>query len=101
MPKSDETMKKPTSKRAKASEKRVNSSEPDEMRAHYDFDYSKARPNRFAGRFKEETVAVVLDADVADVFESSEAVNTVLRSAIRAMRVAGIKAKTPAKRRAS
>jgi hypothetical protein len=24
----------------------------DELRPHYDFDYSKARPNRFAGRVK-------------------------------------------------
>jgi hypothetical protein len=95
-------MKKVPSKRAKVSEKRVVPSPSDEMRPHYDFDYSKARPNRFAERFNEETVAVVLDADVADVFETSEAVNTVLRSAIRAMRVAGAKkAKTPAKRRAS
>jgi len=70
-------MKNASSKRAKVSEKRNNSSEP-------------------------ETVAVILDADVADVFESSEEVNTVLRLAIRAMRVTGAKkAKTPAKRRAS
>jgi hypothetical protein len=25
---------------------------PDEMRSHYDFDYSKSRPNRFADRPK-------------------------------------------------
>jgi hypothetical protein len=55
------------------------------MRAHYDFDYSKSRPNRFAERFVAETVVVVLDPDVAGVFQSSEAVNTFLRSAIAAM----------------
>ena len=55
------------------------------MRSHYDFDYSKARPNRFAERLSKDTVAVVLDRDVADVFQSSEAVNTFLRSAIAAM----------------
>jgi hypothetical protein len=55
------------------------------MRAHYDFDYSKSRPNRFAERFSGETVAVVLDADVASVFHSSESVNSFLRSAITAM----------------
>ncbi|HUR83656.1 MAG TPA: hypothetical protein VM733_23075 [Thermoanaerobaculia bacterium] len=45
---------------------------------------------------------VVLDADVAEAFEDSAAVNNVLRSVIRAMRTAGTKnKKTPAKRRAS
>jgi hypothetical protein len=57
----------------------------DEMRPHYDFDYSKSRPNRFAARFVEGAVAVVLDPDVASVFRSSEAVNDFLRSAISAM----------------
>ena len=57
----------------------------DEMRSHYDFDYSKSRPNRFASRMAEETIAVVLDPDVATVFRSAEAVNTFLRSAISAM----------------
>ena len=57
----------------------------DEMRVRYDFDYSKSRPNRFANRFSDSTVAVVLDPDVADVFQSSESVNAFLRSAITAM----------------
>jgi len=41
---------------------------------------------------------IYLDDDVAEVFDSSEAVNTVLRSAIRAMRSPGAK---PASRPAS
>lgn len=57
----------------------------DDLRAHYDFDYAKAAPNRFASRFSKATVAVVLDADVATVFHSSESVNAFLRSAISAM----------------
>ena len=57
----------------------------DEMRSHYDFDYLKARPNRFAERFSAGSVAVVLDPDVASVFRSPEAVNAFLRSAIAAM----------------
>ncbi|MEA2465006.1 MAG: hypothetical protein QOJ98_2753 [Acidobacteriota bacterium] len=57
----------------------------EEMRPHYAFDYSKSRPNRFASRMAEETIAVVLDPDVATVFRSAEAVNTFLRSAISAM----------------
>jgi len=55
------------------------------IRAEYHFDYRKARPNRFAGRMKGSTVAVVLDPDVASVFQSSEAVNSLLRSVISAL----------------
>lgn len=57
----------------------------DEMRAEYHFDYSKAKPNRFASRMKKDTVAVILDPDIASVFHSSEEVNTFLRSVIEAM----------------
>jgi hypothetical protein len=56
-----------------------------ELRPHYDFDYSKSRPNRFAAKLADQGIAVVLDADVAMVFQSSEAVNAFLRSAISAM----------------
>jgi hypothetical protein len=52
------------------------------MRREYRFDYRKARPNRFAPRMKGKTVAVVLDPDVASVFQSSESVNILLRSMI-------------------
>lgn len=61
----------------------------DELRPHYDFDYSKMKPNRFAGmdlKFKGRR-AVLLDEDVAEVFDQ-ETVNTVLRSAMKAMRTA-------------
>ena len=74
----------------------------DDLRPHYDFDFSKMKPNRFAGM--QLSVPIYLDDDVAEVFDSSEAVNTVLRSAIRAMRSAGAKQspKRPSsKRRAS
>ena len=57
----------------------------DEMRREYRFDYKKARPNRFARRFKAGAVAVVLDPDVASVFGSSNTVNKLLRSLIAAM----------------
>jgi hypothetical protein len=86
-------MKKPASKTSKVSANRASASRKrrssiglnDELRRHYDFDYSKAGPNRFVSRFSEETVAVVLDPDVATVFHSSESVNAFLRSAISAM----------------
>jgi len=55
------------------------------MRAEYHFDYRKARPNRFAALMKGSTVAVVLDPDVASVFQTSEAVNSLLRSVIAAL----------------
>jgi len=55
------------------------------MQREYRFDYRKARPNRFAPLMKGTTVAVVLDPDVAAVFQSSESVNTLLRSVISAL----------------
>ena len=54
----------------------------DDLRAEYRFDYRKAAPNRFAAAISEATVAVVLEPDV---FKSSHAVNSFLRSAISAM----------------
>ncbi len=56
-----------------------------ELRREYRFDYRKARPNRFAALMKGKMVAVVLDPDVASVFQSSEAVNSLLRSVISAL----------------
>lgn len=55
------------------------------LRREYRFDYSKSKPNRFAARMSEGTVAIVLEPDVAAVFRSSEVVNTLLRSIISAM----------------
>jgi hypothetical protein len=56
-----------------------------DLRSEYRFDYSKSRSNRFAKKMSGGTVAVVLEPDVASVFESSESVNEFLRSAIKAM----------------
>jgi hypothetical protein len=55
-----------------------------DLRAEYDLDYSKSKPNRFAGKMQ-GTIAVVLEPDVAAVFNSSESVNTLLRSVIDAL----------------
>jgi hypothetical protein len=57
----------------------------DELLPEYEFDYSKARPNRFAERVAEGSVAIVLDPDVAEVFKTPEAVNRVLRALIATM----------------
>lgn len=55
------------------------------MRREYRFDYRKAKPNRFADAMQSDSISVVLDPDVAAVFDSSETVNTLLRSLIAAM----------------
>ncbi|MEO6725751.1 MAG: hypothetical protein ABIP14_10700 [Blastocatellia bacterium] len=57
----------------------------DEMLPEYDFDYSKAKPNRFAGRIDKSHVVVALDPDVAKIFSNSESVNNILRALIAAM----------------
>ena len=59
--------------------------EADELSEHYSFDYNKAKPNRFAHRFSEEAVVVVLDPDVAAVFTTAEAANQALRVLITAL----------------
>lgn len=59
----------------------------EDMRTEYEFDYSEARPNRFARRGDEECVVVILDPDISKVFTSSESVNSVLRALIETMPV--------------
>lgn len=61
------------------------------MRPQYRFDYTNAKPNRFAEQMSKDSVAIVLDPDVAEVFDSSKSVNNVLRTLISA-------AKKPARR---
>jgi hypothetical protein len=56
-----------------------------DLRSEYNFDYRKARPNRFAGLAKTNRVVVVLDPDVAQVFKTPESVNTALRALISAI----------------
>jgi hypothetical protein len=55
------------------------------LREEYAFDYSTSRPNRFAPRLAKDAVAVVLEPDVAQVFDSSASVNRLLRSVISAL----------------
>jgi hypothetical protein len=71
-------MKKPSTGKA-----RINESE--DMLPEYNFDYNKAKPNRFAGRISKERVVVLLDPEVSEVFTTPESVNTVLRALITAM----------------
>lgn len=65
--------------------KTVNNPSQDDLEPEYKFDYSKARPNRFAKRVTEDNMMVVLDSDVAQVFTSAEDVNAVLRAIIQNM----------------
>jgi uncharacterized DUF497 family protein len=75
---SDNAMKKPSRKPSRG---RPES----ELRTEYTFDYGQSRPNRFAPRMGENAVAVVLEPDVAKVFDSSDSVNRLLRSVISAL----------------
>ncbi|MDI6794680.1 MAG: hypothetical protein QME81_17745 [bacterium] len=52
----------------------------DDMLPEYNFDYRKARPNRFAAQFDKKHLVVSLDPDVAKVFTTPESVNAVLRA---------------------
>ncbi len=55
------------------------------VRSEYRFDYSASKPNRFASQIKEGSVAVLLDPDVASVFDNSASVNQLLRAVIAAL----------------
>jgi hypothetical protein len=70
---------------SKSSRKPSKSRPEGELRAEYTFDYRRSRPNRFASRMAENAVAVVLEPDVAQVFDSSDSVNRLLRSVISAL----------------
>jgi hypothetical protein len=59
--------------------------EPDDLLPDYKFDYSKARPNRFAASHPPGSRLVSLDPDIATVFTTAEAVNNVLRALITTM----------------
>ena len=54
----------------------------EDLLREYRFDYSKTKPNRFAAEMTVETIAVVLDPDIAAVFKSAKTVNAALRSVI-------------------
>ena len=65
---------------------RSKGSTSDEMGAEYDF--SKARPNRFAKHCRSPKpggVLVLIEPDVAHVFDSSEKVNRFLRATLAAV----------------
>jgi hypothetical protein len=57
----------------------------DELLPEYHFDYSNARPNRFAASCPPGGRLVVLEPDIARVFTTAESVNSVLRALITTM----------------
>ena len=81
----------------KTQEDRTANPEVDELLAHYDFDYSKAKPNRFADQIGRDTLMVVLDPDVAAVFRTAESVNSTLRAIADAL--TNLPAQKPARQR--
>ena len=58
----------------------------DELRDKYDFDYSSAKPNRFAAGVEAGGRLVALDPKVAAAFPGSAEVNAALKVLIRAGR---------------
>jgi hypothetical protein len=61
--------------------KKKSGNNQDNLRAEYDFDYTKAVRGKYSKRLlKEGTNVVVLEPDVARAFSSSANVNKALRS---------------------
>jgi hypothetical protein len=56
-----------------------------DLQPEYRFDYRKAKPNRFAKRYRAGSRVVVLDPDIAKIFTSTESVNAALRALLKAM----------------
>jgi hypothetical protein len=56
----------------------------DGLRPEYDF--SRARPNRYAARYAKGSIVVTLDPDVAAVFPGASEANDALRVLARVMR---------------
>jgi hypothetical protein len=69
----------------KKTSNKVRGKRTEDMQAEYDFDYSKAKPNRFASRIAKDRTVVLLDPEVSKVFTDSESVNAALRALIAAL----------------
>jgi hypothetical protein len=64
-------------KRLKAKRAKGRRNSDDDMRPEYDF--SRARPNKYAARYS-NSIAVTLDPDVAAVFPNAREANDALRA---------------------
>ncbi|NCC34073.1 MAG: hypothetical protein EOM24_18985 [Chloroflexia bacterium] len=67
------------------SQDKPSPSELDDLAPEYQFDYTKAKPNRFARRQADGSLVVVLDPDIAQVFHTPDEVKRVLRALIATM----------------
>ncbi|ACK66669.1 conserved hypothetical protein [Rippkaea orientalis PCC 8801] len=63
----------------------INQNLDDDLLPEYNFDYTKAHPNRFAVQVNETPITVTLESDVAQVFKTSEDVNKALRAILSAI----------------
>lgn len=57
-----------------------------ELQPEYDFDYCRAKPNRFAIELPPGGRIVYLEPDVAAVFTDSDQVNRLLKAVLAALR---------------
>ena len=51
-----------------------------------EYDFSKARPNRYAASYRKGGLVITLDPEVTDVFSSATAANEALKSLARIIR---------------
>ena len=64
----------------------MNHIDEDNMKPHYDLDYSKSKPNRFAEKYNKMVRRIGLAPDVADEFPTEDSVNDALRDYLKITR---------------
>lgn len=74
----------------------VSATDVEDMLPEYNFDFSKAKPNRFAPVLKAQERLVELEPDVFSVFDTSDKVNKALRAFISAMPIQSAQNHSPA-----
>lgn len=57
----------------------------DELDDDYEFDYSQAKPNRFAAGMQAGGRLIILEPEVAEAFRESQTVNAVLKALLKTM----------------
>ena len=72
----------------------------DELHDHYDLDFSKAKPNRFAEQLTDTAMIVEIEPDVAAAFHTPEAVNEALRLIMKLAAIPSVKPHQSRRRRA-
>jgi hypothetical protein len=69
----------------KTSQAKAKTERADDLLPEYRFDYRKSKPNRFAKLARPDSIAILLDPDVAQFFDNGKAVNAVLRALMNTM----------------